>query len=144
MNQPKFREWDFGIPNIRTPRWHYWGYIDGVWEGTIYGKPHESQGQFTGLLDKQGKEIYEGDIVTVHNFNYGLSIGMPITFNIATGRWEIIWREKHWHPNGDETVKDLPLAEVIDGVEVIGNIYENPELIKREPPHQFPSAGVRC
>ena len=70
--------------------------------------------QFTGLKDKNGKEIYEGDI--------GL-------FDCAGGKVKstIIWNDfvARYERN------DIPyLAGGIDGqCEVIGNIYENPELL---------------
>ena len=73
----------------------------------------QTVGQFTGLNDKYGKEIYEGDIVKAFEKNYevvfnqtesGLSVnyGYPDKHNGPTPYW----------------------------VEVIGNIHENPELLE--------------
>ena len=70
--------------------------------------------QFTGLHDKNGKEIYEGDIVR-HN-DYGqISI---VEWSEGDWGW---WMKhiKHWNP---KTQFDSSTDEVI------GNIYENPEL----------------
>jgi uncharacterized phage protein (TIGR01671 family) len=70
--------------------------------------------QFTGLLDKQGKEIYEGDIVK--------SVLCPyiVTYNPELAWYEAIDNTRH-------LTIDPPIWFLC---EVIGNIYENPELLK--------------
>lgn len=76
--------------------------------------------QYTGLLDKNGKEIYEGDIVKW--------IGDPDTTNIfyrtPNGVYEVIWNWTGFHFRDSQNCKFVPKPG-----EVIGNIYENPELL---------------
>lgn len=69
--------------------------------------------QFTGLLDKNGREIYEGDILLNNDL-----------------RWVVVWAEAGFyiHEVG-QTFKFIFLNEASHS-EVIGNIHENPDLIE--------------
>jgi uncharacterized phage protein (TIGR01671 family) len=70
--------------------------------------------QFTGLLDKNGKEIYEGDIVKWYNkISYIVYMDKGFWVNDEAYGWE---GEDLWN---------------WEQMEVIGNIYENPELISK-------------
>ena len=81
--------------------------------------------QYTGLKDKNGREVYEGDIV-----RYGRRLRGIVPPESHT---EIVsWRfgEEEYYPCCTTSGFYLPYSE--DGYEVIGNIHENPELIGKE------------
>ena len=90
----------------------------------LYGTETEvlcdTVGQFTGMKDKNGKEIYDGDIIS---FVDGLKQ--------VNGEWidnEHIYSVEY----SEAAFKGVyGLSKCLDAVEVIGNIYDNPELIKR-------------
>lgn len=73
--------------------------------------------QFTGLLDKNGKEIYEGDVIIVMTTK---GEERAVVF-FGKYSWCLEWT--------DHTGDDLS-AVGEDVIEVIGNIYENPEMVR--------------
>jgi len=72
--------------------------------------------QFTGLKDKNGKGIYEGDIIQLKWINSDPA-------DILLEKSQVTFS------NGAFYNDDILLSEVSEDCEVIGNIYENPELI---------------
>lgn len=86
--------------------------FDGV--NVAYEKPHIHLMQFTGLKDKTGKEIYEGDV---------LRISMQGDTQTNPFVVENLWDLRIGMENGD------PYVRIDNAVEIIGNIYENPELL---------------
>jgi hypothetical protein len=114
MRQIKFR---FRIENIECPvsksYFEYRTLEELVVSGfSLSDIDYEIKGkdQFTGLLDKNGKDIYEGDVVG------NKQVSLEVFFE--DGSYRV----------GHNT--DLRLREFNEDCEVVGNIYDNPELLK--------------
>mgnify|MGYP002760781548 FL=1 len=74
--------------------------------------------QYTGLKDNNGKEIYEGDVVEIYLYEYA---SVDETQKITIGE----------NKGGRNFYRDVGYLQNINSkhVEIIGNMYENPELI---------------
>jgi uncharacterized phage protein (TIGR01671 family) len=88
--------------------------------------------QFTGVLDKNGKEIFEGDIVR-HDYAVAPkefpSGGIMVVGNETPDGMKIVGLEM-FDPVSSTTYTFDANTETQEDVEVLGNIYENPELLK--------------
>lgn len=82
----------------------------------------ETIGQFTGMRDDHGKAIYEGDIIRYYRGEYLIAI---IEYSDTHCGFMYRNEDGSWALMGD-TEFGITHAEV----EVIGNIYENPELVE--------------
>lgn len=78
---------------------------------------HKTVGQFTGLCDKNGTKIFEGDII-----DWGFGLYVVVEYIKEYARFAGV--------NGDSI---FPLEDTDDKekrIEVVGNVYDNPDLLK--------------
>ncbi|MDC4245698.1 YopX family protein [Clostridium perfringens] len=98
--------------------------------------------QYTGLKDKNGKEIFEGDILERKFKGLGYELGDRTLVSWGEYRYVHIWKmefERELKNNKDlgrwfksRKIAELDLDAHIEDFEVIGNIYENPELLSEK------------
>jgi len=83
--------------------------------------------QYTGLKDKNGKEIYEGDLID-DQIRYGFTVKQlsPATVVFEYGKFQLHYKILH-HAGDERGIYEEWLFP--EDCKVIGNIHENPELL---------------
>lgn len=131
----KFRAWD-RVAKVMSPEFVLFGeftLIGGVhaWQHEIRETPHDDSllmlndlniMQFTGLHDKNGREIYEFDILKMSE---DTKTGMKLYYMVEWGHHA--WSIRHYLFKRIHTITS---NYIWAKSEVIGNIYENPDLLK--------------
>ena len=101
-----------------------WGLYDSVYENRLCSGEYHNLMQFTGLKDKNGKDIYEGDIIkfwgSIPSDDPAYGYYEP-TMSVC---YSEVWASFGFTDGG----AFLPFKQW-DDMEIIGNIYENPELL---------------
>lgn len=133
----KFRAWYNGKMNYGETS--CWIRLDGriQWNGFEMTSKKVKLMQYTGLKDENGKEIYEGDIIKTKSLYYIFHCNLckarknahkyPDEIKLVTFSNGEFCTESESSPIDDE----ITTNSISSSDEVIGNIYENPELTKR-------------
>ena len=130
MREIKFRAWAVASNIMFYPN------TDDGWDivnGELDPLPNTILMQYTGLKDRTGKDIYEGDICKCHIFTQELGENM----GVCEGEVEFICKIKFGvcgvtAQKGGNNSGALFFYDNFheESLEVVGNIYENPELLE--------------
>ena len=127
---PRYRAWDGGsLCRMYSPEevWicdgDIWVIDEDSWDNELILNNDLNLMQSTGLFDKNGKEIFEGDIIAIEVDDTGTPINARIFQDSKIG---ILM----FHVFEDN--EDVPMVELLEddsvAFAIIGNIHENPEL----------------
>jgi uncharacterized phage protein (TIGR01671 family) len=109
-NKNKFRFWNPQTRSFLT-NYKYNGFVDELFEPDEFIKPQ----QFLGILDKNMKEIYEGDVVNVDYLDGEKTATGVIQYNNSYCAYVI-----------DSSIGVVPIMHIsLDSLEIIGNIIKD-------------------
>lgn len=135
MRTIKFRAWD------GEAMWLYKGdclYDLSTWLGahsTLRKDKDSILMQFTGLTDKNGKEIYEGDIVknTWEYLSHVLPPNEEEVYETESSIHSVMFDLGCFRLSGTNSNWGGAPLDACDELSVIGNIYEHPHLLEQQP-----------
>ncbi len=94
----------------------------------------DTVGQFTGRVDKNGKKVFEGDVLKISRKMDGMGtyyappleypVKVAVKWDMCAWMWETIEQDRYYI--------SFPDAWCHFDCEVVGNIWDNPELIQRD------------
>lgn len=101
-----------------------------------YEVVQESVGQFTGLCDKDGREIYEGDIVVRRDLTFNIEKACVVVYNEQIASFRLhhqnkIYTSRYGFISSDTYNDGKCSIECGYEYEVIGNTYENSDLLDK-------------
>lgn len=126
---PKYRAWDSWRKRMSV--------VDRIYIDTEGVRLYDDFGEYwrdfrdikfmqsTGLKDKNGKEIFEGDVISTYIDNLVIQRDNLLGFYVEVGE-----KRNHFAETVDIEYLDLFAKDFGVAVEIIGNIYENPELLE--------------
>ena len=123
IREIKFRIYSDDLKVMYTPKMNdeepnLWS-LPSALGGNVRAPENSFLMQYTGLKDKNGIEIYEGDIVSFGNRN-----NVEVVFD--NGCFNVFDEPLGW----DFDSEDIAVKTDLNFCKVIGNIYQNPELLK--------------